>query len=238
MQTHAWHRTVVSLVGTAVCIQQLWIGAQWYLFAISYLIYYAIAIASTVGYHRLFNHNTFKCKQRWHWLFGIVGCIGLNSSPFHWSIVHSGHHKHSDTASDPYDSTWRFFFRVRDRSLRVFRNDIRLARQSMHTFFIDYSFIISLLYAIATYILFGWTGLAFLYLIPVGLYIMGVGAHTLNAHKGSGPRNVWWMEFIVPMGGEWLHQTHHQNPWLENFKTEQFHYDIGYTIINLIRTDK
>jgi fatty-acid desaturase len=70
------------------------------------------------------------------------------------------------------------------------------------------------------------------------MYIIGVGIHTINAHKAGTPRNVWWMEFIVPMAGEWLHATHHQQPWLANFKTEKYHYDIGNTIISIIRTDK
>jgi fatty-acid desaturase len=238
MQTHAWHRTVISLAGILVFLIQVYSGAPLYWFALSYFIYYIIAIASTVGYHRLFNHATFECNVAWHWVFGIIGCIGLNSSPFHWSVVHSGHHKYSDTINDPYDSTWRFFFRLRDRSLKVFRNDMRLARQHMHQFLMTHSFTISFLYAILTFVLFGINGIAFLYVIPVGLYIVGVGIHTMNAHKNAAPRNIWWMEFIVPMGGEWLHKTHHKSPWLEDFRTETYHYDIGYKLIELIRTDK
>jgi fatty-acid desaturase len=108
----------------------------------------------------------------------------------------------------------------------------------MHKFFINYSFAISAVYATLTFLLCGITGFMFLYLIPVGLYIVGVGVHTINAHKNAAPRNVWWMEFIVPMGGEWLHKTHHQMPWLEDFRTEAYHYDIGYKLIEIIRTDK
>ena len=238
MQTHSWQRAVVSLLGITLLLTQILLGAPLYWFALSYIVYYIIAIASTVGYHRLFNHNAFSCNKVWHWVFGIIGCIVLNSSPFHWSVVHSGHHRYSDTINDPYDSTWRFFFRVKDRTLRVFRNDIRLARIPMHQFFMKQSFTISVAYAILTYVLLGLTGLMFLYLIPVGMYILGVGIHTMNAHKNGKPRNVWWMEFIIPMAGEWLHETHHLRPYLENFKTERYHYDIGHTIISLIRTDK
>jgi fatty-acid desaturase len=238
MQTHSWHRTVVSLAGVVSLPIQMYLGIPIYWYVLSYLIYYSIAIASTVGYHRLFNHATFECNKTWHWVFGIIGCIGLNSSPFQWSVVHSGHHRYSDTLRDPYDSTWKFFFRVKDRSLKVFRNDIRLARLPMHKFFINYSFAISAIYATITFLLCGITGFMFLYLIPVGLYIVGVGVHTINAHKNAVPRNVWWMEFIVPMGGEWLHKTHHHKPWLEDFRTETYHYDIGYKLIEIIRTDK
>ena len=138
MQTHSWQRLTISLLSVALLPAQILSGAPLYWFALSYIIYYFIAIASTVGYHRLFNHNSFKCNKIWHWIFGVIGCIGLNSSPFHWSIVHSGHHRYSDTINDPYDSSWKFFFRVKDRTLKVFRNDMRLARIPMHQLFMAF----------------------------------------------------------------------------------------------------
>lgn len=236
MKTHSWHRFVVSWIGM-ISLLYVFYSQKYNLFWLipSYIIYYIIALASTVGYHRLFNHASFQCHTVWHWLFSIIGCIGLNSSPFYWSIVHSGHHKYSDTDNDPYEPTWKFFFRIRDRNLKPFRNDFRLMRDLMHKHFNEYSYSYSFLYMMFVGMFFGINGLLFLYFIPVGLYIWGVGVHTLNAHTKDGPRNLWWMEFIVPMGGEWLHGTHHQKAWLSDFRTKWYHYDPGYILIRLIR---
>lgn len=200
--------------------------------------YYMLAIASTVGYHRLFNHATFECNTIFHWVFGLVGCIGLNSSPFHWSVVHSGHHRYSDTKSDPYDNTWKHFFRVKDRHLKVFRNDMRLARLPMHRFLMDNSYTLSIVYLIIVALLFGVIGAVFLYFIPIAMYIVAVGIHTMFSHKDGAARDLFFMEFLIPMAGEWLHGIHHKYAWKEYFSTRWYHFDLGGMIIYVIRTDK
>ncbi len=56
----------------------------------------------TVGYHRLFTHNSFKTYPTIRLLLGIAGGMALNGSLFEWCFRHRKHHVHSDTEGDDH----------------------------------------------------------------------------------------------------------------------------------------
>ena len=241
MKTSSWHRTlgtwvgIIALLYASVEVARGHLSGYWFVPAI--VLYYVFAITATVGYHRLFNHGSFQCHKVWHWIFGVLGCIGLNASPFHWSVLHSGHHAHSDTANDPYDSTWRYFFRLKNRRYPVYRSDMRLARQPMHQLLISHSLTICLAYVGVVTLSFGLNGFLFLFAIPAGCYLAVVGIHTMFAHHNKQPTNKWYMEYILPMSGEWIHKVHHDQPNLWDYRTKPHFFDLGSYVIRLIRTN-
>lgn len=241
MKTHAWQRSVgawlflpalyFTLVSTA---SLLWLIP-------AFLLYLTIALTVTVGYHRLFTHNAFVCSRFWHWFFGLVGCISLNSAPVHWSSVHMTHHKFADTDEDPYDPDWRHFFRFKDReNVKATKNELRMMRDKMHLLFIEHSFTFSMAYGILM-LSFGANAFLYLYALPTTLYLVTSGLHTIFAHGDptnmvgrTSARNVWPMEFIIPMGGEWIHKEHHDKPKLNNWHTKPYYFDMGGIMIGLI----
>lgn len=248
MKTKAWHRTIGAWAGlffiplglSRIVSDQaslLWLLG-------SFIVYTAITLSVTVGYHRLFNHKVFVCPRPWQWFFGIIGCSSLNGSPFHWSVVHSSHHLYSDTEKDPHEPTWRYYFRFKDRTkMKVTKADLRLARDPMHQFFMHHSLTISLLLAILAS-MFGFNSFLFLFAIPVSASLISSGLHTIFAHRGMfpfvdrTPQNHWFLEFIVPLSGEWLHKEHHDRAGLADFHTKPYYFDLGGILIKNIRLDK
>ena len=151
--------------------------------------------------------------------------------------MHIDHHKFSDTTNDPYDSTWRQFFKFKDRQgIKATKSLLLLLKDPVHRFFVKNSAAIAVgtagLLAMISFELF-----LFVYAIPVSAYLFTSYSHNILAHKNHQPQNLWALEFIVPMCGEWIHKLHHERPRLEYFNTELKYFDIGGRFIKLIRND-
>ena len=243
LKTHAWQRTLGAWLFLPVLYWTIVSGPSILLIA-SFLLYLSIALTVTVGYHRLFTHNAFVCSRFWHWFFGFVGTVSLNSAPVHWSTVHITHHKFSDTEQDPYDSNWKHFIRFQDRdNVTATKNELRMMRDKMHIFFINYSLTLSIAYG-TIMALIGASAFLYFYALPTTLYLVTSGLHTIFAHGKmtneagrTSARNLWLLEFIIPMGGEWIHKEHHNKPKLNNWHTKPHYFDMGGQLIGLIEQD-
>jgi fatty-acid desaturase len=244
VKTKAWHRSIGAWMFIPVLVWaiNMPVNPLWLLAA--FALYLTIAITVTVGYHRLFTHNAFECSRFWHWFFGLVGCISLNSAPVHWSTVHINHHRFSDTNEDPYDANWRHFFRFKDReNIKATKNELRMMRDTMHILFINHSLTLSIVYGC---IMAAFSSEAFLYFyaLPSTLYLVTSGLHTIFAHgnhveegKSSAAKNLWLLEFIIPMAGEWIHREHHDKPKLVSWNTQLRYFDLGGAFIRLIKNN-
>ena len=230
MKTKAWQRTIGALsflpllFVTGANINLIW----------SFLVYLSIAITVTAGYHRYFAHASYECNKLWQFLYGFIGTASLNSSPIEWASVHIAHHKNSDTQADPYDSTWRQFFKFKERTdIQAPKFVLRMLRDGVHRFWIKHSAAVALVVGLLmltispTLFLFG-------YAIPVSAYLFTSYSHNIISHIGHTPHNIWPLEFIVPMCGEWMHKLHHEKPKLNHFGV----FDLGGYFIRVIRNDK
>ena len=117
MKTKVWQRSIGAWLFFPILLAAATLGADSIWWFTSFILYITIALTVSVGYHRLFCHNAFECSEFWHWFFGIVGCISLNTSPLQWSAVHIQHHKLSDTDADPYDSNFNHYLRFKERTV-------------------------------------------------------------------------------------------------------------------------
>jgi stearoyl-CoA desaturase (delta-9 desaturase) len=243
MKTKVWQRSIGAWMFFPVAYACYTSGAGLAWWISSFALYILIALTVTVGYHRLFCHSAFETSSFWHWLFGLVGCITLNTSPVQWSAVHIAHHKFSDTDKDPYDSDIRHYLRFRERNdIPPTKNEVRLLRNPAQKLFLDHSLTFCLIYAILT-LMGGVNVFLFLWALPTTAYLVTAGMHTILAHSGrlqpgdtrrSTARNLWALEFIIPMGGEWLHREHHEKPGLSDWSTKPYYYDMGAHLIKLI----
>ena len=232
MKTRAWHRSAGALLALPLLGLGIYLSpiSLWY----SFVLYMFILVCVTAGYHRLFTHAAYTTHRFWHCVFGTVGCISLNSSPAQWAMVHAAHHKYADTECDPHETTWRYYFRFRDRTdITAERGGIRLLRDPMHQFFLNNSFSICLGYGALT-LIFGWWGLLFLYAIPVTMFLFISGFNTIYAHGRGGAKNRPLLEFVLPQAGEWIHKQHHLTPKVTPFPGGP---DLGGLFIEMIRTD-
>jgi stearoyl-CoA desaturase (delta-9 desaturase) len=233
MKTHAWQRSIASLIFLPMVTLAFFIDASSLIY--SFALYMFFLICVTCGYHRLFTHSAYTTNRFWHWLFGIGGCMSLNSSPAQWSMIHSMHHKYSDTDKDPHDTTWRHYFRFKDRKdISPDKGSIRLLRDPMHQFFLNHSLSICLLYGAIT-LIFGLWAFLFFYVIPVTMYLFIAGLNVIYAHGDGAAKDRPLLEFILPQAGEWIHKEHHIHPKVTPLPGGP---DLGGLVIELIRTDK
>lgn len=245
MKTRAWQRTVGAWLFIPALYFTIISQASLVWLVPAFLIYLTIALTVTVGYHRLFTHNSFECSRFWHWFFGLVGCISLNSAPVEWSSVHITHHKFSDTLDDPYDSNFKHFLRFKNRdNVKATKNEIRMMRDRMHTFFINHSMTLSIVTGLILASI-SLNAFLFLYALPITTYLVTSGLHTIYAHGElthqigkTSARNIWPLEFIIPMAGEWIHREHHEKPKLNNWHTKPHYFDMGGIMIGLIQRAK
>jgi stearoyl-CoA desaturase (delta-9 desaturase) len=234
MKTKSWQRTIGAISFLPLlCVTILYYGTSLNLLW-SFLIYMSIAITITAGYHRYFSHATYECNRFWQFLFGFIGTASLNSSPIEWASVHIAHHKYSDTLADPYDSTWRQFFNFKERiNIQAPKFVLKLMRNKVQKLWLKHSGTVAFCVALVMFLI---SPILFLYgyAIPVSAYLFTSYSHNIISHIGKQPRNIWLLEILIPMCGEWLHRSHHDQPRTSHFGL----LDLGGHFIWVIRNDK
>lgn len=235
-----WMSTAIYYIGLASLIHLPFSGEGWtaYLPAI-YLIFICGGITLSVGYHRLFCHNGFKAHKFWHSLFAVSGVVYMYSSPLQWVVTHSTHHKHSDTDKDPHPNALTVLFSkaYRDVPLDTWRCRKLLRRGNLHRL-VDNYYVGIYAVLIGTATLISTDFILYAYLPAIGAAHLVAGIHNLVSHWGKKPRDLPLMEYIIPLGGEWLHGVHHEKPGRVDFRTKPWHFDIGYMVISFIRQRK
>lgn len=64
--------------------------------------YFLTALGITVGYHRLFTHNSFKTNVVIATILGILGSMAVEGPILQWVATHRRHHQHTDRPDDPH----------------------------------------------------------------------------------------------------------------------------------------
>jgi len=77
-------------------------GIVWQEPVMLFLGWFIAGTGITVGYHRLFSHQSFKTFPIIEWMYMIFGSMALQNTILHWCSDHRRHHKKLDTEDDPY----------------------------------------------------------------------------------------------------------------------------------------
>lgn len=232
---------VVSILTTIILFFLTQTTTNWLYLTLA--IYCAIAMSITVGYHRLFAHQSFTVKKSFKWLeklMGIFGIISWSGSTLQWCVAHNAHHKYSDTDKDPHNvknlkSAWLINYVYPKYNFKVAKH---LLKDKFHLFLHNYYWGINLLIFLCLLAI-DWKLAFFGYILPAGLVIIMGGVHNVVAHWGNGikkyPLNIWW---YAPFSfGEWLHKNHHDFPGRWNFSTKWYEPDLGALFIKMIKSN-
>jgi fatty-acid desaturase len=192
------------------------------------------SLTVTVALHRYFCHRSFKTSAFWHKAMAYTSTLLLIGSPLGWSTSHTTHHIHSDKAGDPHRTDWTYLFwkrynhvKMSKRLLRRLVSDPTLAFVHRNAMAIWFSFVLLLA-------LLSWKVLLFGYLMALGSVHTIGSFHQVFSHTGKRPRNLAFMEFLLPAFGEWHHATHHEHPGRKDMRTAWWHLDLGALFIRLI----
>lgn len=81
--------------------------AEWILFAVFVI---ATPLSITVGYHRLFAHQSYDAHPVMTFLFLVFGAATFQQSALMWASQHRDHHRFVDTEQDPYSIKKGFWY--------------------------------------------------------------------------------------------------------------------------------
>ncbi len=99
---------VLPFAALIAAVPLLWgWGLSWLDVGLGIFFFYFTGLGVTVGYHRLFTHNSFKAKRPMRIMLAVMGSMAVQSPPITWVADHRRHHAFSDREGDPH-SPWLF----------------------------------------------------------------------------------------------------------------------------------
>lgn len=76
---------------------------NWATFILFLLMWTAVGISTTAGYHRLFTHRAYEASWPVRLFFLLFGAASWEASAWRWTMDHHKHHRYVDTERDPYN---------------------------------------------------------------------------------------------------------------------------------------
>jgi len=232
----AWMANVAYYVGMAAFVAAVFLEPS--MLAYSFILYLMAGVTLSVGYHRLFCHGAFETSRFWHYAFSTFGILFMYSSPLQWVVTHATHHVHTDTDKDPHEGAMKLasIFRkgYRNVPLKTILSR-RLLRDPMHLFVDKYYALLWVLMAAAIFLVSPEVFL-YCYLPAVGTAHLVAAFHQTFSHIGGKPNDLWFLEYIFPSSGEWLHGYHHKHWRSWKFSTRWYHIDMGSLVVRAIRS--
>ncbi len=90
-------------IGTAAAFWLAWRdGVTWVDMSAFVLFYLLTGIGVSIGFHRLFSHQSFVAPAWFRFLLAVLGSMCMQGSAARWATDHVRHHSYSDQAGDPH----------------------------------------------------------------------------------------------------------------------------------------
>ncbi|HEY8280428.1 MAG TPA: fatty acid desaturase [Bdellovibrionota bacterium] len=202
-------------------------GLHWSDFAIFSVMIFTTGFAVTVGYHRLFAHQTFEAHPlvRFLLLFFGAGCV--ENSALKWASDHRYHHRFVDKDGDPYNINRGFFYAhmgwifFNDPPGRTLENAPDLAADPLvkwqHKYYLPLCVFVAFLLPTLMGLAIGrplagffWGGLFRTLFLQHGTFLVNSACHMFGNRPYSTKvtaRDCWWLAPLT--NGEGYHNFHH-----------------------------
>lgn len=100
---------LVAITGTILLL--VWSTIPWMTWLLAGVTWFLTGMLGiTVGYHRLFSHQSFKTVLPVRFLLLLFGAGAFEGSVLEWCTDHRNHHKYVDTPKDPYNINRGFWY--------------------------------------------------------------------------------------------------------------------------------
>ena len=212
----------------------------------------------SVGFHRLYSHDSFKTYEFVRKSLLYLGCQGAPGSPLLWKVLHNrSHHAHTDTELDIHSPTkgilyafigWIFYkenHQIVQTELFKLRKDIDPFAKWCYKNYIPIIITNLIVITILSQLIYGNNMLTQSSLNASALSLIISGIVNVVGHidmkglcykttmlKNNSTNNPW---FVFLTWGESLHNNHHAHPRRIQFNTKWYEFDIGRWMIYLIQ---
>jgi stearoyl-CoA desaturase (delta-9 desaturase) len=224
-------------------------------FALSYLWH---GMGTTIGYHRLLSHRSFKCPKPVEYFWVLGGYLGFEGSPIWWAAIHRAHHQYTDTPLDPHsprnglrNAYYGWMTKKYPSHVNPQHQCPDLVHDPVYRFLdqdgnLNRSFALTaasgLLFRAGLWGLLGWrvalaSALAGAACLQVPL-IVNVVCHIPRFGYKSYARdddsvNVWWVALLAH--GEGWHNNHHAFPGSARSGLSPHEFDLSWLTLKLLR---
>lgn len=204
--------------------------SAWWLLA-WFLAHQMGALTLSVGLHRYFSHGSFTTTPFWHKTMAFASILLFQGSPHGWATAHITHHVYSDTDRDPHFANIKYLWDKKYRDVPMVKRRLRhLIKDNTLKFVHRNALLITAAFALILLAI-SWKLFLFGYLMALGTSHFVGAVHQITSHKGGAPRDLPWMEFILPACGEWRHKSHHDVQKAYRFGR----FDMGATFVEWIK---
>ena len=84
--------------------------AHWSEWAVMIVMFFAVGLGVTAGYHRLFSHRAYQASWPVRFVLLCLGAASFENSVLHWASDHRIHHLEVDQDKDPYNINKGFWY--------------------------------------------------------------------------------------------------------------------------------
>ena len=214
-----------ALVHVAAIVGVVVLGFSWKGVALAVASYYLRMFAVTAGFHRYFSHKAYRLGRVPQFLLALLGQTAAQKGVLWWASNHRHHHKYSDTPEDIHSPEqdgfwwshigWILSGRYDETDVSRIPDLVKFPELR----WLDRNqYAATMLYALATWALFGWTGLVWGYFVAT--VFLWHGTFTINSVMHVFGRRVFpttdtsrnSMIFALVTMGEGWHNNHHFYP--------------------------
>lgn len=187
--------------------------------------------------HRYFAHRSYEANPILMWFLSTI-LVGYGyTTPMIYTFIHSAHHAYPDTAKDPNGFGWYGLLKGEAHNIpsRKFLLEAKWFYNKQHAWLNRNAFGIFFIIAAIT-LTFSLEAFVWLHLVPVFTLQFTNVMHKSFSHtlKRTGARNRWYLEYVIPAGGEWIHDEHHNLARKAKFKNRWYELDVGWIIVKLL----
>jgi stearoyl-CoA desaturase (delta-9 desaturase) len=209
--------------------------------------YYLRMFGITGGYHRYFAHRAYKASRVFQFVLAWLGCSALQKGPLWWAGHHRGHHRHSDTPDDPHSPHETTFWWshvgwiMSEEHTETPWDSIQDWSRYPELRWLDrYHWIPGVVLAVACYLIGGWSGLVWGFVVSTILvyhatFSINSLSHLFGKRRYATPddsRNNFLLALITL--GEGWHNNHHHYQSSANQGFFWWEVDISYYTLRVL----
>jgi stearoyl-CoA desaturase (delta-9 desaturase) len=234
------------LIHVAAVVTPCLVPFTWTALGLCVALYFVRMFGITGVYHRYFAHRSYKTSRWFQFLLACLGCSAMQKGPLWWAGHHRHHHKHSDQEDDPHSPILGTVWWAHVGWILSGRFGTAPAMKDFEKYpelrILDryFTWLPGLLLATLCYLIDGWSGVVWGFLVSTvllyhGTFLVNSACHLFGTRRFNTTdqsKNCWWAALLT-MGEGWHNNHHHyQSCARQGFKWWEI--DASYYIIRML----